>query len=285
MTLQRIGYVAILLAWMPCAGLAQGSATLFDKAPPNIDAALRERVRFFYQAAVDGKFRVADTVVHEDSKDAFFLADKSRYKGYEIIKIDYEPGFERAKVVTAVDTDFFVPGAGKMPVTIPLTTFWKLDGGQWWWYVNPPSPDGQATPFGKMKPGEESDTSSPYYHLQHMPSVDDIKSQIQVSKTDVRLDCSAPDSDEIVVDNNMDGTIHYSIAINPLDGLTVTTDTTDVAANEQGHITIACEANEGLAGKKTQGTLSILPTGHQIPISVTIADAPPKPAAAPQATP
>ena len=36
----------------------------------------------FYQAHVDGKFRLADTVVHEDSKDAFFVADKNQYKSF-----------------------------------------------------------------------------------------------------------------------------------------------------------------------------------------------------------
>ena len=51
--------------------LAQSPEELFEKAPPHVDQTLRERVKIFYQAHVDGKFRVADTVVHEDSKDAF----------------------------------------------------------------------------------------------------------------------------------------------------------------------------------------------------------------------
>jgi hypothetical protein len=264
----------MLMVLIPYAGLAQGSASLFDKAPPNVDEALRERIQFFYQSHVDGKFRQADTVVHEDSKDAFFVADKSQYKEFEIIKIDYEPGFERAKAVVAVGTDFFVPGAGKMPVTIPLTTFWKLDGGEWWWYVKPPSEEGTMTPFGRMKAGDgASDPASPYYKLEHMPGVADIKGQVEVSETDIRLDCSAPDSAEIVVDNGMAGTIHYSVMLNTLEGVTVTTDTTDLGANEQGHITIACEAREDLAGKQIRGTLSIRPTGHQIPITVNIAKA------------
>ena len=39
---------------------AQPASDLLEKAPPHIDKLLRERVRFFYQAHVDGKFRLAD---------------------------------------------------------------------------------------------------------------------------------------------------------------------------------------------------------------------------------
>lgn len=47
---------------------AQQSDDLFEKAPPNVDEALRARITEFYQYFVDGKFRDADGLVADDSK-------------------------------------------------------------------------------------------------------------------------------------------------------------------------------------------------------------------------
>ncbi|MBM3775494.1 MAG: hypothetical protein FJW37_10065, partial [Acidobacteria bacterium] len=48
---------------------AQAPSDLFEKAPPEIDRALRERAARFYQAHVDGQFRKAEALIVEDSKD------------------------------------------------------------------------------------------------------------------------------------------------------------------------------------------------------------------------
>ena len=168
----------VLLVLAVSIASAQVSSDLFEKAPPHVDEALRAKVTFFYQSHVDGKFRQADTVVHEDSKDAFFVADKEKYREFEIVKIQYEEDFTKARAVTAVGKDFFMPGAGKLPVTVPLTTFWKLEDGEWWWYVTPY--DGsRETAFGTMKAGPDvEDTSSPFYKLQNMQGVNDVGAQI-----------------------------------------------------------------------------------------------------------
>jgi len=44
----------------------------------------QQRVRSFYQAYVDGKFRKAYDIVADDSKDAFLTATKPHYDGFEI---------------------------------------------------------------------------------------------------------------------------------------------------------------------------------------------------------
>jgi hypothetical protein len=263
--------LAALLVLMAGAGMAQISSDLFDKAPPHVDEALRARVTFFYQSHVDGKFRQADTAVHEDSKDAFFVADKNKYRGFEIIKIEYEADFTKARVVTAVDNDFFMPGAGKIPVTIPLTTFWRLDADEWWWFVVPQPDSGTDTPFGKMKAGPEAeDTSSPYYQLQHMQGVNDIGSKIQVNKTDLKLNCSSPATDEVVIKNGMNGFVSLRYAVDDPEGLTAKLDKTDLEAMGEARLTVSCVPTEGLAGKRYSGMIVVNPTNHQIPISITI---------------
>ncbi len=268
--MQSFARVGLLLFAGAACLAAQPASDLLEKAPPHIDQALRERVRFFYQAHVDGKFRLADQVVHEDSKDAFFAADKRRYKDFDIVKIDYEENFTKARVVVAVKTDFLMPGAGRIPVTIPLTTLWKYDKGTWWWYVEPRSAEeGAATPFGTMKPGKDTDASSPFRKLQNMPGASAIRSQVKVSGTSVTLDCrESADSGEIVISNGMPGMLKVTLSMPAAEGFTARVDKEEIPARGEAKVLFSCEANPKLAGKTIRGTLSIQPTNHRIPVTV-----------------
>ena len=68
----------MLAAFVSCAVVAAQTkpTDIFEKAPPEVDNALRERVSKFFQAHVDGKFRLAEEVIAEDSKDFFYNMEK-----------------------------------------------------------------------------------------------------------------------------------------------------------------------------------------------------------------
>ncbi|MGH9667955.1 MAG: hypothetical protein ACRD9L_26355, partial [Bryobacteraceae bacterium] len=63
--------------------LAQDSAEALDSAPPPVEQALRARITQYFQAYVDGKWRVAERLVADDSIDAFLGADKDRLLSFE----------------------------------------------------------------------------------------------------------------------------------------------------------------------------------------------------------
>src|SRR5262249_39351996 len=71
----------------------QDPADLFSKAPPAIDEVLRSRITEFYQAHKEGKFRLAEKLVAEESKDIFFEADKRRCREFKIARVSYEEQF------------------------------------------------------------------------------------------------------------------------------------------------------------------------------------------------
>ncbi len=89
---------AILLA----GSAGQDSGELFRKAPPEVDAALRARISKFYQAHVDGKYRLAEPLVAEDTKDFFYQANKPHYLSFGITRIDYSDNFTKAKATIRV---------------------------------------------------------------------------------------------------------------------------------------------------------------------------------------
>jgi hypothetical protein len=259
----------LLTGVLTSALLAQAPADLFDKAPPDVDEALRERVGLFYQAHVDAKFRLADTVVHEDSKDAFFVAEKTQYKGFEIVRINYSDNFTKARVVTVVVTDFTMPGFRSTEARVPLTTMWKQDQGQWWWYVEPPKGD-KESPFGVMKPGEGGDPNHPFAVLRKMPSIDEIRSQVSVNKTEVRLG-SGEATDEVVVTNRMPGPVTLELEWPVHQGFEARLDQAELKGGESAKILFHTESPERGESKILEAKLRVMPTNHVIPIRVTLA--------------
>ena len=189
---------------------AQSPTDVFDKAPPAVEQALRDRVAIFLGAHISGKFRDAEAVVHEDSRDIYYNSQKSKYIGYEIVRINYSENFTRASVVTAVEMDWYTSRLGKMRVKPPLTTYWKIDNGLWWWYALPQTE--WKTPFGTMHPGADAATPgaapAPKYTV---PDVNALYKQVEVSKTTITLSSWQPGEDTAEITNKMLGEISLKL--------------------------------------------------------------------------
>jgi len=248
---------------------AQTAAELFEKAPPELDKALRERIAFFYQCHVDGKFRQADQVVAEDSKDAFFAAEKPRYRGFEIVRIVYSENFTRARAVVAVDTDFMAPGIGKMAVKAPLVSLWKLQDGQWWWYVDPEA--GRQTPFGTMRPGEGG--SSPFHLNIPTRPEEAIKllGKVTADKTEVRLSSYEPASDVVTLTNQMPGQVNLHLEYNGFPGFEAKLERQALNANESVKLLLRVEPRDKSPKPTLTVNVRVEPLNQLIPIRVTFA--------------
>src|ERR1700758_4766602 len=105
---------------------AQTPTNVFDKAPPEVDAALRERISKFFQAHVDGKTRQAEQYVAEDTKDFFFDSNKPHYFDFHIDKIIYSENFTRAKAIVMCKQRIMMPGSLSDPIDVPTPSTWKL---------------------------------------------------------------------------------------------------------------------------------------------------------------
>lgn len=258
---------------------AQDSSDVFDKAPPAIDEALRARVDAFYQAHVDGKFRQADQYVAEDSKDAFFEADKPHYKGCRIAKISYRESFTKATVVMACKNEVAFHGE-RVPVTMPATSYWKMDGGLWWWYFVQESE--VQTPFGVMKAGPENNSGPP-----QMPSIlkdpaaaaRNILAQVTVDPVALTIDQTRSSKHEIHIKNGMPGAITVSVDPTGVPGLTFKPVKPQIAAGEEGVVVvdfnfddpaILCQECLVHPGVRPPATVSIHidPTTQRFPIQI-----------------
>lgn len=255
---------ALLLAAVACA---QAPSDLFEKAPPQVDEALRARVSKFYQAHVDGKPRLADRYVAEDSKDAFFEADKNHYKGFEITKITYEEQFTRARVVTTCDSMMLV-GARPMEVKMPVTTLWKLVDGEWFWYTVPRG-DSIASPFGRMTAGKGEGGSASFVNRSPAEVAAEILKQVKVDRNEVKLSSYEPASAEVTVSNQMPGSINLSLDYAGFAGFKATLDRKSIGSGETARIRLECKPANKAAKPTLTVRLMVEPTGQAIPIRVT----------------
>src|SRR5581483_1077098 len=117
-------------------------------APPEVEQALRARVSQYYQDCVDRKYRDAENVLAEESKDWFYNHDKPQYKGFEIQSINWSDNFTHARVFVFLTVDMHL-GTVTIPGHPTAEGEWKLVDGQWYLHLITPQ-EGFRTPFGTI---------------------------------------------------------------------------------------------------------------------------------------
>src|SRR5437879_6149024 len=100
-----------------------------QSSPEAIDAEknLRQRVEEFYQLQQDNKFRQAEALVAEDSKDLYYNARKTEVRGFRVEKIELTDSSHAKVTVKAKVVMLF---AGAQIVEMASEGTWKLDNGQ-----------------------------------------------------------------------------------------------------------------------------------------------------------
>ena len=227
----------ILGAFVCCAvAAAQTTATdVFDKAPPEVDQALRTRIAKFFQAHVDAKFRQAEEVIAEDSKDFFYNMEKTRYFGFEVVRINYSENFTKATVVTGVEMEWRSPRVGVMRVKPPLTSLWRLENGQWYWYVVPQKD--WDTPFGRMNPGPDPDKNKVMALFKGVDR-EDVLRQVSIDTTELKLKGFEASEGRATISNSMPGDIQLRLTAPKVPGLDVQIDKTTLKSGEKATIQV-----------------------------------------------
>lgn len=188
-------------------------ADLFNKAPTDVDEALRVRVNKFYQAYVDGKHRTAMPLVAEDTQDLWFDSDKPKYLSFQLLTIKYSEDFRKAAVTVFVEQRLPKSG-GEFISRVPMTTTWRIDDGQWVYYVDKAIRGTKETPFGLMKAGPGDPSSASGFARLSNPS--QLTRGVWLDKSEV----SMGKSDEVTVTNGLPGEVHLTLEIDKCEGLT-----------------------------------------------------------------
>ena len=273
-------YFLALFAASALSVFAQGTATIFQTAPPEADTALRARVSKFFQAHVDGKFRQAMEVVAEDSQDTFFAADKPKYKSFKIVNINYEENFTKAKVLVEVPWELLTPLGVINSVPRPMASFWKLENGDWWWYVIPYDPckgidGGMGMRLHKVecvdgKPVAAPDGKAPGGLPDPGAWVDpaELQRKVKVSDPRVMLSSHRPTSIGVKLTNTFEGEVTLLLEAPELPGMRAKLMNNKLASGESTAVEIAY--NPPAPQRNPDQTLKVRvnPTGQVIEIVV-----------------
>jgi hypothetical protein len=256
--------VLILTAGALCAQYAPPKG---PDPPPDVDKALRARVNEFCSLHQQGKFRQAEEMVAADTRDYFYNSGKPRYVSYEIQSITYNQDFTKATAM--VICEHYLPTPGFQGKTVKLLTpfNWKIENGQWMWYVDKDAL--LTTPFGKMSLAPRTGEPPPPLPAGAQPppmiptTLDQFFSLIKADKTALTLKPGA--SGQVVISNGAPGLIRLEIA-QQLPGVEATLDSATVPAGGKGVLTVH-------AGQQTMSGvlgLRVKPIGPGISIRISV---------------
>ena len=265
-----------LAAALWCSSVfAQSTPTdIFHKAPPHIDEALRSRIGEFLQAHVDGKFRIANELVSDESKDFYFAMEKHRYLSFEIVRIDYSDNFTKATVLSTVEVNWRPsPRFPNSRVKAPYKMLWKVEDGKWFWYtVNTGK---WETPFGEMKvsgeaPKQDDPAAAVIAQLKGMDG-NAILGSVRPNKNDVVLQCCEKSTDTVEITNGMQGTVSLKTEGSPVVGLEIRFDRTDLKAGETAKLSFHYDPATKQAKPNAVAIIRVEPMGLRLPFNVSFA--------------
>jgi hypothetical protein len=263
-------YRACLFLCLASCLSAQDPADLFQKAPPAVDEALRARITKFFQLHVDAKFRQAESMVAEDSKDFFYSANKPKYLGFEIKNIIYNEDFTKAKAVVVTQMVVMAPGFLDKPVGVPIPSRWKLEKGEWCWYVDPDELN--MTPFGKMKSGDAK--SGAPSNLPAIPGPEEaarLLSGVKAEHEELELKARQPGSVEFTIVNTMPGNVSLTLDKLEFPGVSLKIDSAELAAGAKAHVTF--DWKPGLyRAKVLEARVRVQPTNQLLRLRVKFTD-------------
>lgn len=253
--------------------------------PPKVDAALRERITAFYQAQVEGKWRVADQYVAEDSKDAFFEQDKRRFPEFQIQKITYSDNFTRADVVVRCKVEWTPPPMDadmpplKMSSYAPLTTHWKIDNAQWFWYkaatrdvntivgpVHLSEQQAAAVAQASQNPGLPTLSTPESVKSAAM----DIMTKLRLDKGEIQLSSSSPNEATVTVVNDLDSAFTLRVDLDSfVPGLTTQFDHTRIEPHGKAVLKVRYDPKSSSPRSEVNARIVILPLERPLPFRIT----------------
>jgi len=254
-------YRTVILASLAAAAFAQNPADLFNRAPADVDQALRARITEFFHYHTTGEYRKAEELVAEDTKDYFYDHNKPHYNSFEIGKIDYTDGYTKAKALVIVKMAVMLPGFNGKVMEIPSPSYWKLVDGKWYWYLDEHMKN--ASPFGEMKAGPPSAAGD----APAMPIIpvttQELFAKVTADKAAVEVKPGSPD--QIVISNGMVGPINLTVQ-GKIDGIEAAFDHAEIKPGEKATLTV-----KAVNGAKA-GALSVRveQTGQTIPVQVVL---------------
>ena len=262
-------FLTLFLVALTLPAQTQVPNQILDKPPQDVDDALRARIKQFYDYHVAAKYRQAEQLISEDSKDDFYVLSKPEIHAYKIGNIEYSDNVTKAKAVIVGSMPVLLKWVGGKIMDIPFASFWKIENGQWFWYYNKEA--ARHTPFGDVKtPPDSGGPKAAAMPAMENISLTTLQSALKIDRTHVELSGGNPAT--LKVTNTLPGLASLSVAcpFRPLaeTGITATFDKKELKGNETAILTLTASADAPSGNVPLQITIS--PTNQVLNLTVNV---------------
>ncbi len=229
---------------------------------------MRARVEQFYQLEVDKKFRQAEALIAEDSKDTFYNGIKPDIHSFKIEQIEFKGDNSRAEVHAKVNVTFIMTGFAPVIADSSVTTLWRIENGEWVQYFDPELY--LQTPFGKLnfgtpqtgKAGANANPVPPPFKLPPNPA--DMMRTVKIDRDSIVLTTAEP-VQTATISNDLPGSVDLKLASSGID-VDAELDKTHLEAGEKAVIRVRAKSDS-----RGSGVVKVLisPLGRQLALHVT----------------
>ena len=261
--------LAILLVFAAAAS-AQSASDLFNRPPAGLDELLRQRVTQYFHLQMEGKFRQAEALVCEVSRDAYYDMEKTRWKSFELLKTTYEDEFRTGRAVVVLGTTLTTL-QGPIPAKYPLTTIWKLENGQWCYYIDPERAKSLDTPFGKMSAGPDAVGGGGFAVPDPERVKESFRRGVTVSQSKAVLRGYEKSSATLQVTNTLPGSVELDLNHDPRDGFTAKLGKTSLSAGESTSLELSYQPSDRAPKPPLALRLTVSPGSVVLPVEVEFA--------------
>lgn len=241
--------------------------------PPEVEQALRARVKEFYQACVDHKFRDAEKLLAEESKDDFYNSEKPEYLAFQIQKIDWSDNFTKATVFVEVTVDMHISNVVVKGHPVAEGD-WRIIDGQWYMHLITKkerfrTPFGTIVQLGEPSPKPVDDAAAKAFTPAAIKErTKQILAGVTADPASITLDSVKPAEQTVKLTNGTPGIVELRLTQPELPGLSASIDRTRLAVAEQATMKITWSPKDAIAKPSATIHVVVAPTGQDIPLQV-----------------
>jgi hypothetical protein len=203
------------------------------------EARVAERAKRFYELLVGGKARASEEFVCAASKDEYYAAPKTKPLGAEVGRVQIDPDGKTALVLTMVEDEHILPLAGqKRVMKMSTPTTWKLENGQWCYYLEPAPQKTAAEPAKPpVDPADLARLGQPPPGVKPA-DLPQLAHRVTASKQQFKLPGDADGKDEIVITNGLNGPVKLVFGCRKVPGLECKSDKESIGYSGQARLTV-----------------------------------------------
>jgi hypothetical protein len=252
----------LILLLLATAAAGAQNHSIFRKAPPDVEEKLRKRVTEFYSLYLQAKYRAAEALVAEESRDLYYAMSKAPIRSFQLEQITWDDDLKNATVLVACLSA--TPRTAAQGMWVPINGHWRLEKGDWYLVIKPRT----TTPFGPMKFDDPHDIKPQPFQRPTLEMLRANAFEVVPRKVEFSAAATETETRQVTIQNNMAGVLTADIQAPKLPGLSVALADRNLLPNKAATIEISYNPQAGKLAGTREVRLTLQPVNQEIVIEL-----------------